>query len=115
MQDHCVNHDFNGHRLSMRIGINSGPVVAGIVGTHKFAYDLWGDVVNTASRMESHGVPGSIQISGATRNLIADDYVCERRGTVEVKGKGEMETFFLAGRRSGPHERAGPTAESAGR
>jgi adenylate cyclase len=99
IQDHCANNEFNGHRLSMRIGINSGPVVAGIVGTHKFAYDLWGDVVNTASRMESHGVPGSIQISGATRDLIADDFECERRGTVDVKGKGEMETYFLVSRR----------------
>ncbi len=99
MQEHCAEHDFNGHRLSMRIGINSGPVVAGIVGTHKFAYDLWGDVVNTASRMESHGVAGSIQISGATYDLIADEFACERRGTVEVKGKGEMETYFLVSRR----------------
>ena len=99
MQEHCANHEFNGHRLNMRIGINSGPVVAGIVGTHKFSYDLWGDVVNTASRMESHGVPGSIQISGTTRDLLIDDYVCERRGAVEVKGKGEMETYFLVSRR----------------
>jgi class 3 adenylate cyclase len=85
----------------MRIGINSGPVVAGIVGSHKFAYDLWGDVVNTASRMESHGVPGSIQISRATYEIIRNDYLCERRGTVEIKGKGEMETFFLLARSSG--------------
>jgi guanylate cyclase len=99
MRDRCEQREFDGHELRMRIGINSGPVVAGIVGTHKFAYDLWGDVVNTASRMESHGVPGSIQISAATYELIRDDFICQRRGTLEVKGKGNMETFFLLGRR----------------
>lgn len=92
---HVAMHDFDGHKIRLRIGINSGPVVAGIVGTHKFSYDLWGDVVNTASRMESEGVPGSIQISPATYELIKNDFVCEPRGAVAVKGKGEMETYFL--------------------
>jgi guanylate cyclase len=101
IRDHCAQHQFLGHDLQLRIGINSGPVVAGIVGTHKFAYDLWGDVVNTASRMESHGLPGSIQISSATFDLIRDDFVCELRGTVEVKGQGDTETYFLLERRSG--------------
>jgi guanylate cyclase len=101
IRDHCAQHQFLGHDLQLRIGINSGPVVAGIVGTHKFAYDLWGDVVNTASRMESHGLPGSIQISSATFDLIRDDFVCELRGTVEVKGLGDTETYFLLERRSG--------------
>jgi adenylate cyclase len=101
IRDHCAQHKFLGHDLQLRIGINSGPVVAGIVGTHKFAYDLWGDVVNTASRMESHGLPGSIQISSATFDLIRDDFVCELRGTVEVKGLGDTETYFLLERRSG--------------
>jgi guanylate cyclase len=90
---------FAGHRISLRIGINSGPVVAGIVGTHKFAYDLWGDVVNIASRMESEGVPGSIQVSPATYELIRDRYVCEPRGGVRIKGKGDMNTFILASKR----------------
>jgi guanylate cyclase len=90
---------FAGHRISVRIGINSGPVVAGIVGTHKFAYDLWGDVVNIASRMESEGVPGSIQVSPATYELIRDRYVCEPRGGVRIKGKGDMNTFILASKR----------------
>ncbi len=90
---------FAGHRISLRIGINSGPVVAGIVGTHKFAYDLWGDVVNTASRMESEGVPGSIQVSQATCELIRDRYLCEPRGGIHVKGKGEMNTFILVSKR----------------
>jgi guanylate cyclase len=95
MRNHVEVHDFDGHKISLRIGINSGPVVAGIVGTHKFSYDLWGDVVNTASRMESEGVPGSIQISSTTHELIKNDFVCEPRGAVAVKGKGHMETYFL--------------------
>ncbi len=102
IRDHCADHRFSGHDLSLRIGIHSGPVVAGIVGTHKFAYDMWGDTVNTASRMESHGVPGSIQISRATYDIIRDDYSCERRGTVDVKGMGQTETFFLLERRTHP-------------
>ena len=92
---------FAGHRISLRIGINSGPVVAGIVGTHKFAYDLWGDVVNTAGRMESEGVPGSIQVSPSTHALIRDRYLCEPRGSIQVKGKGEMSTFILVSKRGG--------------
>ena len=95
IRDHTENNEFDGNRISLRIGINSGPVVAGIVGTDKFSYDLWGDVVNTASRMESEGVPGSIQITSATYELIKNDFVCQPRGAVQVKGKGEMNTYFL--------------------
>lgn len=93
--------EFDGRRLSLRIGINSGPVVAGIIGTHKFSYDIWGDTVNTASRMESEGVPGRIQLSAATHALIRDRYLCEPRGTIDVKGKGQLETYFLVGRLDG--------------
>lgn len=86
------------HSLSMRIGINSGDVVAGVIGRKKFIYDLWGDTVNIASRMESHGLPGKIQITEATYQYLRDRYLFEKRGYVEIKGKGEMLTYFLTGR-----------------
>lgn len=81
--------------IQIRIGINSGPVVAGVIGKKKFIYDLWGDAVNVAARMESHGVPGEIHVSGSTYDLLKDRYEFEPRGTIEVKGKGPMETFLL--------------------
>ena len=85
--------------LELRVGINSGPVVAGVIGRKRFLYDLWGDAVNTASRMESHGTSGRIQITRATKELLEDEFVCEPRGTIPVKGKGEMEAWYLVGRR----------------
>jgi class 3 adenylate cyclase len=86
-----------GHSLEVRIGIHSGSLVAGVIGVHKFAYDLWGDTVNTASRMESHGAPGAIQISEATRALLPPSFVLDERGAIAVKGKGEMRTWFVRG------------------
>jgi guanylate cyclase len=85
------------HKLDFRIGINSGPLIAGVIGRKKFIYDLWGDAVNTASRMESHSTPGKIQITRETYERIKDEFVCEPRGKIQVKGKGEMETWFLVG------------------
>jgi guanylate cyclase len=88
--------------LELRIGINSGPVVAGVIGRKRFIYDLWGDAVNTASRMESHGTSGRIQITRATKELIEDEFVCEPRGSIQLKGKGETEVWYLdAARQSG--------------
>lgn len=100
MRDELVGKRIDGHEIRMRIGINSGPVVAGIIGTHKFAYDLWGDVVNTASRMESEGIEGSIQVSETTYDLIKDEYKCEERGKLQVKGKGVMQTYLLLSRKA---------------
>ena len=87
----------HGQDFSIRIGINSGPVVAGVIGIKKFIYDLWGDTVNTASRMESHGLPGRIQVTSATKQRLQDKFLFESRGTIEVKGKGEMITYFITG------------------
>ena len=98
IRNHMAEHEVDGHQLSLRIGISSGPVVAGIIGTHKFSYDMWGDTVNTASRMESEGIAGKIQVSPATYELIRRAYVFEPRGTITVKGKGEMETYILTAR-----------------
>ena len=90
----------DGRPLRLRIGINSGPVVAGVIGTTKFIYDLWGDAVNTASRMESLGAPGAIQVTTSTRDALGDAFVVEERGVVEVKGKGPMTTWMLRGQRA---------------
>lgn len=83
--------------IRIRVGINTGPVIAGIIGRHKFSYDLWGDTVNTASRMESHSLPGRIQVAPATHALLASRYLLEPRGPIEIKGKGTLPTWFLVG------------------
>jgi adenylate cyclase len=83
--------------INIRIGINTGAVVAGVIGQKKFIYDLWGDAVNIASRMESHGLPGSIQVSEDTYQLLHKSYQFEERGSIQIKGKGEMKTYFLRG------------------
>ena len=87
-----------GEPLAVRIGIDTGPVVAGVIGTQRFIYDLWGDTVNTASRMESQGATGCIQVTDRTYRRLRDGYRLQRRGPIPVKGKGEMVTWFLLGR-----------------
>jgi guanylate cyclase len=89
----------HGNKIEIRVGINSGPLVAGVIGETKFHYDLWGDTVNTASRMESHGEAGRIQITENTYRLIQYEFECEPRGSMQIKGKGEMETWFVLGRK----------------
>ena len=105
IRDHVSTATFGGRRLQMRIGIASGPVTAGIIGTQKFAYDLWGDTVNTASRMESSGLAGEIQLAPSTYELLGDRFRCRPRGPVQVKGKAEMMTFLLIERRDAPAQR----------
>jgi class 3 adenylate cyclase len=90
--------DPSGQPLAVRIGIDSGPVEAGVIGTSKFSYDLWGDTVNTASRMESHGVAGCIQVTERTYQRLRDGYRFQRRGPIPVRGMGELVTYFLVGR-----------------
>jgi adenylate cyclase len=81
--------------LAVRIGLNSGPLVAGVIGKHKFVYDIWSDTVNTASRMESQGMAGRVQVSETTYALVKDDFVCEERGAIDVRGRGPLTTYFV--------------------
>ena len=81
--------------FGIRIGINSGPVLAGVVGVRKFAYDIWGDTVNTAARMEQHGMPGRINISQSTFELVRDEFICNSRGRIAAKHKGEIDMYFI--------------------
>jgi len=91
----------------IRIGLHAGPIVAGVVGTSKFAYDVWGDTVNTASRLQTNGEAGRVHVSAELAGRLASEFVVERRGLVEMKGKGEIETFWLVRRRE-------PTGSAAG-
>jgi urea transport system substrate-binding protein len=89
----------DGTPFQLRIGINTGPVVAGVIGIKKFIYDLWGDAVNVASRMESQGLAGIIQVTDSTYQLLCDKFVFQKRGIVSIKGKGDMTTYMLVGRK----------------
>jgi len=96
MRECVANVELGGETgLGVRIGVHTGPVVAGVIGKRKFIYDVWGDTVNTASRMESHGVPGAVQVSEATYEATRHLFEYEARGEIAVKGKGEMKTFLL--------------------
>ena len=99
MQAAAAGTRFGGRELALRIGINSGPVVAGIIGRKKFTYDLWGESVNLASRMESHGRPQCIQITRSTYELVKDAFDCEAMGSIDVKGAGRMEVWHVLGRK----------------
>jgi len=99
MQTAVADTRFGGHELALRIGINSGPVIAGIIGRKKFTYDLWGESVNLASRMESHGRTRCIQITRSTYELVNDAFDCEAIGIIEVKGAGQMEVWHVLGRK----------------
>jgi len=101
MQDAVASRPFGGRRLAFRIGVNSGPVVAGVIGAKKFIYDLWGESVNLASRMESQGQPGAIQITERTWRLVKDEFACEDGGTIDVKGAGPTRVWRVLPERPG--------------
>jgi guanylate cyclase len=90
---------YAGTQIKFRFGINSGPVTAAMIGRSNLQYDIWGDAVNIASRMESHGLPGKIQVTRDVYDLLVDQFICESRGSIPVKGKGQMQTWFLVGRK----------------
>ena len=97
-----------GEPIAIRVGLHTGPAVAGVIGIKKFIYDVWGDTVNTASRLETHGVPGRVQVTRSTYERLIDSHDFEARGIIDVKGKGAMETYLLLGRRaSGPENGSG--------
>ena len=102
MQEFVADRTFGGHSLRFRVGINSGPIFAGVIGQKRFLYDLWGDAVNVASRMESTGTAGRVQITDATYELVHDAFICEKRGVIDVKGKGPMQAWHVVEAKTAP-------------
>ena len=102
IQEYVNEHEFAGRKLSFRMGINSGPVVAGVLGQKKFSYDLWGDAVNTASRMESHGSADVIQVTRRTCELLEEEFLLKAAGAISVKGKGDLDVWHLLGEKIPP-------------
>jgi adenylate cyclase len=100
VQRYIASRTFKGQSISFRIGINSGAIVAGVIGRKKFIYDLWGDAVNTASRMESHGAMGTVQVTRSTYDLIKASFDCEAKGEIYIKGKGQMEVWHVTGEKA---------------
>jgi adenylate cyclase len=113
MQAAVAERRFGGQQLAFRIGINSGPVVAGVIGRKKFIYDLWGEAVNTASRMESQGQAGAVQITRHTYELVKDAFVCEAKGTIKVKGADTMEIWHVVGRKAAQPDQASVRAAAS--
>jgi class 3 adenylate cyclase len=111
---HALN-DRHGWGVRFRIGVSSGPAMAAVVGRHRFTYDVWSDAVNTASRMESSGIPERIQVSEETYHRLCPTYRFEPRGEIEVKGKGAMRTYFLVGRRSAADSQTSGPAQPGAR
>jgi class 3 adenylate cyclase len=95
-----MNAEGGGSPLQMRIGMHTGPVIAGVIGRHKFVYDVWGDTVNVASRLESHGLPGRIQVSETMYRALQHRFTFEARGLVRLRGKGPLPLFLLKGRKA---------------
>jgi guanylate cyclase len=118
MREAVASRTFGGETLAFRIGVNSGLVVAGVIGRKKFIYDLWGETVNLASRMESHGQSGAIQITRSTYDLVGAEFDCKSAGAIQVKGAGEVEVWRVIGRkagiRPGEAEKSGLLEESGG-
>jgi adenylate cyclase len=113
VRDVAASRTFGDRKLGFRIGVNTGPVVAGVIGRKKFIYDLWGEAVNIASRMESHGESGAVQITCNTYDLVKDHFECESRGTITVKGVDAIEVWRVIGRKGNP--RSSPEAADVSR